>query len=80
MSIKLYTKTKSVCPQCMFIKREALNAGVEYEEICIETSAEAKQFLVDEGIMSVPVMQTEDGKLYTGATILPQMRKALASQ
>ncbi len=60
--MKLYTKT--VCPKCMLMKFELNKAGFEgnYTIINIEQDEQAKNRLIDAGILSVPVLEV-DGEL-----------------
>ena len=55
--MKLYTKT--ICPKCMWVKAELQNAGLEVETINIYHSEEAKQKIVNEGFLSVPVLEVD---------------------
>lgn len=60
--MKLYTKT--VCPKCMLMKFELNKAGYEgnFEIINIDQDEQAKERLIDAGILSVPVLEI-DGQL-----------------
>ncbi|KGR80282.1 glutaredoxin family protein [Ureibacillus manganicus] len=58
--MKLYTKT--VCPKCMWVKSELQRAGLEVEMINIDHNEEAKQKVLNNGFLSVPVLEFE-GKL-----------------
>ncbi|MFY3791322.1 glutaredoxin family protein [Ureibacillus sp. MALMAid1270] len=58
--MKLYTKT--ICPKCMWVKSELQQAGLEVEVINIDHNEEAKQKILNEGFLSVPVLEI-DGEL-----------------
>jgi len=60
LSMKLYTKT--ICPKCMWVKSELQQAGLEVEVINIDHNEEAKQKILNEGFLSVPVLEI-DGEL-----------------
>ncbi len=62
MMIKLYSKT--VCPKCMLVKSLFNNNEIEYETINIENDTEAKQKILDEGFMAVPIVEYND-KFYS---------------
>lgn len=55
--MKLYTKT--VCPKCMLMKFELNKAGFEgdYKIINIDQDEQAKDKLIEAGILSVPVLE-----------------------
>lgn len=72
MKMKLYTKT--VCPKCMLIKNVLDAAGVEYEAINTDTDAEAKQEVIDQGFMSVPILLV-NGEYLSG---MPEIQKAIS--
>ena len=55
--MKLYTKT--VCPKCMWVKSEMQRAGLEVETINIDHNEEAKQKVLNNGFLSVPVLEFE---------------------
>lgn len=53
--MKLYTKT--ICPKCLWVKLELERRGIEAEIINIEKDDKAKEKILDEGFLSVPVME-----------------------
>lgn len=57
--MKLYTKT--VCPKCMLMKFELNKLGLEgkYQIVNIEENEQAKQKLLSEGFLSVPVFEMD---------------------
>ena len=56
-TMKLYTKT--ICPKCMWVKAELQNARLAVEIINIDHNEEAKQKIVGEGFLSVPVLEVD---------------------
>lgn len=56
--ITLYTKT--VCPKCLLVKSELKRAGVTPVLINIEHNENAKQTIIDNGFLSVPVIQCQN--------------------
>ncbi|MFP3918979.1 glutaredoxin domain-containing protein [Lysinibacillus telephonicus] len=72
--MKLYTKT--ICPKCMLMKFELNKAGFEgdYEIINIEQNEQAKNKLVEAGILSVPVLEI-NGRLIQDIT---EMKDAIS--
>jgi glutaredoxin 3 len=55
--MKLYTKT--VCPKCIWIKSELQRSSIAAEFINIDQDEDARERLVNSGIMSVPVLEVE---------------------
>lgn len=53
--MKLYTKT--VCPKCIFIKSEIYRLGVATQIINMDEDEEARQYILDKGIMAAPVLE-----------------------
>lgn len=72
--MKLYTKT--ICPKCMLMKFELNKAGFEgdYEIINIEQNEQAKNKLVEGGILSVAVLEI-NGRLIQDIT---EMKDAIS--
>lgn len=60
--MKLYTKT--ICPKCIGVKSKIEEEGISVEIVNIDHDATAKQKLLDNGIMAVPVLEV-DGELIT---------------
>lgn len=60
--IKLYTKDN--CPRCVLLKELLDDRGVSYECIDVDQDADARTFLIDSGLRSVP-------QLYTGDILIP---------
>lgn len=56
--VTLYSK--DACPQCNFTKMILNSKNVTFEEINIDRDQEAKDYLVSNGFMSLPVV-TRDG-------------------
>ncbi|MEG0383126.1 glutaredoxin [Solibacillus cecembensis] len=55
--MKLYTKT--ICPKCLWVKSELQNAGLEAEIINIDHDEQAKQKIIDAGLLSVPILEVD---------------------
>ncbi|MCM3388783.1 glutaredoxin family protein [Ureibacillus chungkukjangi] len=55
--MKLYTKT--VCPKCMWVKSELEKAKVIVEEVNIDHEPHEKEFLIQSGLLTVPVLEIE---------------------
>ncbi|MEK4426475.1 glutaredoxin family protein [Solibacillus sp. FSL K6-1523] len=55
--MKLYTKT--ICPKCLWVKSELQNAGLEAEIINIDHDEQAKQKIMEAGLLSVPVLEVD---------------------
>ncbi len=53
--MKLYTKT--ICPKCMWVKSELQRVSLDVEIINIDHDEEAKQKILNEGFLSVPVLE-----------------------
>lgn len=52
--MKLYTKT--VCPKCMLVKSELNRLGLEAEIVNIDHDEEARNTIIDAGLLTVPVL------------------------
>lgn len=52
--------SKANCQQCDKLKLRLKTQGIEYTEIRVDLQPEARQFLLDQGHRSVPVVY-EDG-------------------
>jgi glutaredoxin len=57
--MKLYTKT--ICPKCIWIKSELQRSSFAVDIINIDHDEQARDRLIDSGLMSVPVLEV-DGK------------------
>jgi glutaredoxin 3 len=53
--MKLYTKT--VCPKCLWIKSEIQRSAMEADIVNIDRDEEARERLIEAGILSVPVLE-----------------------
>lgn len=69
--MKLYTKT--ICPKCMWIKSELQKAGIVVEEFNIDQNQQAKQFLINAGFLTVPVLEFEGQLIGDVKAILSQI-------
>lgn len=56
--MKLFTKM--VCPKCMLVKSMLESTGIEYEVVNIDNNEDAKETIVKEGFMAVPILFNED--------------------
>ena len=69
--ITVYSKNN--CPFCDRAKSLLENKGVAYEVINIEEHPDAREFLVDQGLRSVP-------QIFNGTTLLPAGYQGLAGK
>ena len=69
--IKVYSKNN--CPFCDRAKSLLESKGVAYEAINIEEHPDAREFLVDQGLRSVP-------QIFKGTTLLPGGYQGLAGK
>lgn len=69
--ITVYSKNN--CPFCDRAKSLLENKGVAYEVINIEEHPDAREFLVDQGLRSVP-------QIFNGTTLLPGGYQGLAGK
>ena len=65
--------TKNNCPFCDRAKALLESRGVEYRAINLEDQPDARDFLVDQGLRSVP-------QVFNGTTLLPGGYQGLAGQ
>ena len=54
--------TKNYCPYCVQAKKQLESMGFEYEEINIETDAESRSWLIEQGHRTMPQIYYQ-GKL-----------------
>lgn len=52
MSVIVYSQAN--CPACEKVKRELMLKGVEFEVVRIDQDEAAKQFILSQGLRSVP--------------------------
>lgn len=71
--MKLYTKT--VCPKCMWIKSELQRAGVQAEMVNIDHDENAREYLLQAGIMRVPVMEMDGELILDQAEMLERLER-----
>jgi glutaredoxin len=67
--ITVYSKPQ--CPFCDRAKQLLESRGVEYTVIDVSVTPEAKEYLVDQGLRSVP-------QIYRGTTLIPGGYQGLA--
>lgn len=65
--------TKSACPFCDQAKSLLQNKGVKYVAINIEEHAKARDYLIEQGLRSVP-------QIFNGTTLIQGGYQGLASQ
>lgn len=51
--------SKSICPNCVTVKRKLEVLGQQYSEICVDEDPEALNFLKGKGFRSVPVVMLD---------------------
>lgn len=57
---KVMVYSKQNCPQCVVVKKQLKNSGVQYVEVSIdEGSPEARHWLLGKGHRSVPVVYVD---------------------
>jgi glutaredoxin len=71
MTLTVYTKDN--CPFCDRAKALLESRGVEYTTINIEVRTEAREFLLDQGLRSVP-------QIFNGTTLIQGGFQGLASK
>lgn len=71
--MKLTVYTKDNCPFCDRAKALLESRGVAYNTINIEILTEAREFLMDQGLRSVP-------QIFNGTTLIPGGFQGLASK
>lgn len=65
--------TKSECTYCDRAKALLESKGIAYETVNIEDQPDAREFLIDQGLRSVP-------QIFNGTTLLPGGYQGLAGQ
>jgi glutaredoxin 3 len=65
--------TKNNCPYCDRAKALLENRGITYQTINLEEQPDAREFLVDQGLRSVP-------QIFNGTTLLQGGYQGLAAQ
>ncbi len=71
MTLTIYTKNN--CPFCDRAKSLLESRGVAYNTINLEQQPDAREFLVDQGLRSVP-------QIFNGTTLLQGGYQGLAAQ
>lgn len=69
--MKLYTKT--VCPKCLWVKSELVQAGIEAEVVNLDHNQEALQRVTEAGFSSVPILQVNDELIGSVPAILERI-------
>jgi len=65
--------SKNNCPYCVRAKALLESKQVDYKEINIEEDPESRQFLLDQGLRSVP-------QIFNGTTLIPGGYQGLAGK
>ena len=65
--------SKNDCPYCVRAKSLLESRGVEYKEINIEEDSDSRQFLLDQGLRSVP-------QIFNGTTLIQGGYQGLAAK
>ena len=65
--------SKNNCPYCVRAKSLLESKGVDYKEVNIEEDQDSRQFLLDQGLRSVP-------QIFNGTTLLQGGYQGLAGQ
>lgn len=71
--MKLYTKT--VCPKCMWIKSEIARSELAIEIINIDHDEAAREKLIENGVMSLPVMEANGVFILDTNDMVKQMER-----
>jgi len=71
--MKLTIYTRDNCPYCDQAKTLLEIRGIVYNTINLEQQPEAREFLVDQGLRSVP-------QVFNGTTLIPGGYQGLATQ
>ena len=71
MKITVYTKDN--CPFCDMAKALLESRGVEYTTINVGVLTEARDYLIEQGLRSVP-------QIFNGTTLIPGGYQGLAAQ
>jgi glutaredoxin len=71
--MKLTVYTKDDCPYCDRAKALLESRGIEYTTVNVAVLIEARDYLVEQGLRSVP-------QIFNGTTLIPGGYQGLASQ
>lgn len=58
--------TSSSCFQCKFLKEALERKGIPFEEVNITEDDGAREYLLDKGLQTVPVLMDFDELVFTG--------------
>jgi mycoredoxin len=80
MSGRLTMYTTSWCGYCVRLKRGLERAGIDFDEVNIETDAEAERFVLsaNDGNATVPTLRLPSGEVMTNPP-LPDLLAALGA-
>ena len=71
--MKLTIYTKDDCPFCDMAKALMESRGIEYTTVNVAVLTEARDYLVEQGLRSVP-------QIFNGTTLIPGGYQGLAAQ
>jgi glutaredoxin len=71
--MKLTIYTRDDCPYCDRAKALLESKGIEYTTVNVEIRTEAREYLVEQGLRSVP-------QIFNGTTLIPGGYQGLAGQ
>jgi len=71
MTLTVYTRND--CPYCDRAKTLLDSKGVDYHSINVEEAPDAREFLLDQGLRSVP-------QIFNGTTLIPGGYQGLAGK
>ncbi|MER1999465.1 MAG: glutaredoxin family protein [Lysinibacillus sp.] len=72
--MKLYTKT--ICPKCLWVKSELMEAGIVFETVNIDHNQDAFEKLTSANILTVPVLEVDGSLINEMPMILAAIEKA----
>ena len=73
--MKLYTKT--VCPKCLWVKSELVQAGLSADIVNLDENQEAMKKITDAGFSSVPILEVGGEFIGSVPAILVKIRKMI---
>lgn len=79
MTVKVYSKTQTVCQQCNMTKKLLTRQGIDFVEESLEENKEARNNFAAMGYMSAPVVEVEreNGEIERWAGFIPDKIRGL---
>lgn len=71
--MKLYTKT--ICPKCIRVKSEINTLGLDVEILNMDKDQEAHDRIVEQNIMSAPVLEVDNTYIFDVPKILAKLNE-----